>query len=174
MGDLFLKEVFDSFVSMRDKALHEQKMVGKSHSTAIIPYMFRYYNVKKFIPGNIASMSTSPVARILNNLIKAVNENQLLPHFIIIVPDWDILKSIKYYDYGVSKIIGSTLEWLVREIDRLITTKKIDLAKIRPGAVISSEPKIIWITMLGRPYPSRVLALRKKFNAILEETLFSS
>ena len=71
-------------------------------------------------------------------------------------------------------MIGANLEWLVREMDRLVTTKKLDLHKLRPGSVVATEPKIIWITMIARPAPSRVLALKKKFNAILEETLFES
>ena len=174
VADIFLKEIFDTYTSMRDKALHEQKVKGKNQAKVVVPYMYHHYNVERFTTGNITSMSSSPLARILNNLIEAVNEYQILSRFIVIVPDLDILKSIKHYDYGVSKIIGSGLEWLVQEIDRLITTKKIDLARIWPGVVIASEPKVIWITMMGHPQPSRILALRKKFNAILEETLFGS
>ena len=52
--------------------------------------------------------------------------------------------------------------------------KKLDLHNIRPGAVVTSEPKVILIKMVARPAPSRILALRKKFNAILEETLYKT
>ena len=162
VGDNFLKQIHNTFLAMRDQARAERKPV---------PYIFDNYNVDFKIPGSIAAQSSSAIACILNNLIDAINREQLLPRFIIICPDWNILQAINYYDLGVSKIIGANLEWLIREVDPIIPTKKIELKAKQSGAVFYTEPKIVWIHMITCPYPSRVLALRKKFNAILEETL---
>ena len=136
-----------------------------------IPYLFNNYNVDAFHPGIIGSSTNSPLTRILNSLVYAVNKHHLLPRFIIMITDWDIIKAINYYDFGISKIIGANLEWLINEVDRLICTKKIDLFNEREGSVMPTAPKVLWIRMIPRPAPSRVLALRRKYNAILEETL---
>ena len=165
IGDLFLKETFHAYA-----ALKEQAMITQTDP----PYMYCNYSIDAFKPTNITAMSSSPLARILNGLVDAINTHHILPRLIVFVPDWDLLKAIKYYDFGVSRIIGTCVEWLIREIDRITTTRKLDLSRKRAGSVVPSEPKIVWIAMIVRSAPSRILALRRKFNAILEETLSES
>ena len=120
VGDAFLNEIFDEFTMMRDRAVADKKP---------IPYLFDHYNVDRFTPGQIQRMCTSPMARILNCLIEPINNLHMLLRFIVIIPDWDIVKVINYQDYGVSRIIGACIEWLVREVDRAVTAKKEVLKK---------------------------------------------
>ena len=160
--DHFIKKNFPAFTTMRERA----KVKGSAK-----PYLFRNFNIDAFHPGVIRAMTTnSLLTHILNSLIYAVNQQQILWRMLIIVPEWDI----NYFDYGISKIIGANIEWLVREVDRLIRTKKMDLQQKRQGAIVHSETKKIWVKMIQRPNPSRVLALCHKFNAILEETLYKT
>ena len=55
---------------------------------------------------------------------------------------------------------------------RATDAKKDDLKRKKPGSVIPTEPKFIWVKMLNRVNGrSDFLALRSKFNDVLEEVL---
>ena len=164
MGDQFLKDVFPAYPAIKEQAIQNKNIPG-------IPAIYLNYNMTKFTPDSIGQMCSSVLARILNRLIDAINIHHILPRFIVIMPDWDILWNINYFDFGVSRIIGDCLEWLVREIDRIITTKKLDVSRKCVGAVMPTEPKIMWFAMIAHPSPSHLLALQRKFNVVLEETL---
>ena len=43
---------------------------------------------------------------------------------ILIIPDGDILKAINHFSFGVSTIIGHVLEWIIKNIDSAIESKK--------------------------------------------------
>ena len=75
-------------------------------------------------------------------------------------------------------MIGSTIDWLVNNIDRAILCRKEDLKHIRPGAIAANEPKILWVKMLRRQYNTElhtkqnpVDALVDVYNDLLEEIL---
>ena len=137
------------------------------------PYLFANYNMNAFMSGAItSSLIHNPMVRFVNCFAEALNRFHLLPRFMVIIPDQDIIKAINYYDYGISKIIQRCLEWVLCEFDCIIEARKEDLLKKRPGAVCALEPKIIWVKMIDCPGASRVMSLREKFNAILEESLF--
>ena len=162
VGKQFLKEIFNTFLAMAAKA---------KRSELPLPYLFDYYNILECTSNLTATSEKSSIAKIYNNMMERINEKHLLPRFIVVMPDWNILQEIKFDDYGVSKIIANNIEWLVFEIESAIARKKKELSKIRKGTVAFSEPKVVWLKMIARPLPSRVLALRRKFNVILEETL---
>ena len=147
---------------MRNQAKEERRTA---------PYLFDYYNINAFMSGTISSVIQNPMVKMVNCIVEAINHFQLLPRFIIIIPDQDVVAAIKYYDYGISKIIQRCMEWMVREVDRMISTRKEDLWDKRPGAICPLEPKVVWIKMLEKPAQSRIMAVRNKFNAILEEIL---
>ena len=59
----------------------------------------------------------------------------------------------------------------------LITRRKIDLQDKKPGAIADHDTKVVWVRMLKRPKHlnklgcNQALALRGRFNAVLEERL---
>ena len=89
------------------------------------------------------------------------------------LPEADILQFINYYAFGVSRITGQCLHWLVSEIDKLIEARKDELRKRKAGVVITNEPKFVWVKMMNRPNITYndMLAVRGKYNAILEEVV---
>ena len=89
------------------------------------------------------------------------------------MPDWDILKSDNFFNYGIKEICEANTTWLTNEIERAVTIKKEDMRSIRKGAVIESEPKIIYVKMIYRPTKNQVVAARNKFNDALEGALLS-
>ena len=137
------------------------------------PYLHQYYNVRGL-------HDTSPFSKenvsckIINALIKKLNETQHLPRMLVIIPDGDLLHSYDHFEYGTSTVIGRCIDGLITQIDAEIDGKKNALKYKRPGVISLLEPKIIWVRMLNRPGVNKILNLREKFNAILEQCLAES
>ena len=105
----------------------------------------------------------------LNATIRALNSHKNLPCFLICMPDMDILRFINHFGFGISQIIGSSLNWLIKNMEQALDAKKDELRHRRPGALISREPKIIWEAIPHQPgYDQTRIA---KFNRILENIL---
>ena len=168
VGDTFLYENFSTLVELKSEA-HIKKIAK--------PYVYNHFNVTGYVANPLSDIS-SVLARILNALILRLNDTKRLPRLLTVIPDCDILDYIDFYTSGKSHVIGTTIEWLVNNIDRAITCKKEDLKHIRPGAVAANEPKVIWVKMLARSAndrhsekPDPVNELASTFNYILEEIL---
>ena len=99
-----------------------------------------------------------------------------MPRYVVLFPDWDLLKFVDHKGSGISKILGDLIYWWVNQIEKTITAKKEDLHDKRPGAVTSLEPKVIWVKMIERPAQAAgwIVEQQEKFNAILDETLFNT
>ena len=140
------------------------------------PFMYDQFNVTGYMPNPLSDIN-SVLARILNALVMGINDSKHLPRILIITPDRDILKYIDFFGSGKSHVIGSTVEWLVNNINRAIMCKKEDLKHHKSGAVVANEPKIIWIKMIARSVndisekKDQVNELTDMFNSILEEIL---
>ena len=116
------------------------------------------------------------LARVYNQLVKALNtELYVLPRYILIILDKDLISNAELFDFGVSHTIEDTLKWLLVNMDQTIETRKEDLAGKRAGAVsTTSEPRFVWVAMLRRPDDSmdkKVFALARKFNDILKRVI---
>ena len=93
------------------------------------------------------------------------------------MPDRDILMSLidKYIE--PSFVMGSTLHYMIKQVDIFIARRIQDVQEKKPGALTQGHLKVIWICMIRRLYAGRttkqqrVVALRGKFNLILEERL---
>ena len=88
------------------------------------------------------------------------------------IPDGDILKFTKHFSYGVSMVAGGVINWIANNMIRQIEARKEDLRQIKTGVTSLNEPKWIWVTMMNRTNGySRLLAVRRKYNAAVEEVL---
>ena len=165
IGDHFLKEALQPLFDMRNHTVKQDKL---------LPYLFRHYNVSGHHPTSAAVHNV--ITRFLNTFVEALNEHNLLPKFIIIVPDKDLLTG-QNSKTEVSIMIGVILHHLIKQMDIYIEHRKADLLEKCPGEVIDDEyPKLIWVHMMKRPKNlspefNHIFALRGKFNAILEERL---
>ena len=136
-----------------------------------LPYLLNNYQVSAHYEHPLSS-TRNTLSRFYNSFVKALNQkNKHLPRMIIVVPDWDILKFIDHYSYGITNLSGKCLDWLLRNMERAIESRKEQLRRRRAGAVQPNEPKIIWVTMINRPQPQKILAVRRKFNSTLENLL---
>ena len=115
VGDEFLQSAFNSFEAM------------KNGNSGYVPYLFDYYNVTPFWKYSIGSIVRSPLARVVNSLIEAINSSKNLPRFIIFILERDVLKKAAFYDYGSSLVIGNSLRWLIHQVTTIVESRKIDL-----------------------------------------------
>ena len=163
LGDRALLDLFYVLPSMRREA-----KLKKSDP----PYLYDQYNISAFTMGN--SQISNFFTRILSSIVEVVNKNRL-PRMIVSVIDMDMTLSIDRFNKpGVSNLIGKGVSWLTHTLEQLIETKKEDIYNIRQGALVSGEPKLVWLRAFWRPnYNQDVDTMRVKFNDILEETLVS-
>ena len=137
---------------------------------AALPYLFQYYNVMVKYPG----LATRGIARILNPLVEALNKQHQTQKYLILVPDKDLITSLQMYNFGAGRVMGTTLHYIIKQIDLLLERRRRDLTEKRPGALLNGYPLVIWIRMIKRPKELSNIApfnLRGKFNSILEERL---
>ena len=147
-------------------------------------FIYSNFNIRGFVSNLLTKIKEAP-ARLVNSLIHAFNEKpaqdaegrivgpaQFLPCFIIVIADWDIVKHISHYKYGISRIAHRLIKWIITNMDRAIQTRKDDLSRIKMGAVVATEPKVVWVKMIDRAgCQDKALAVRGKFNSILEDIL---
>ena len=135
------------------------------------PYMYDQYNVKCFTRPPLSQTRSVPV-RIVNSLVKALNEAQKLPRFVIVILDWDILKYADHSTFGVEKVMKRILSWMISNLVRVVEMKKDQLYHIKKGAINASEPKFVWVKMLQRMMSQdKILTVRGKYNWTLENLL---
>ena len=169
IGDAFLKDSIDALFALKTSAVLKKQ--GK-------PYIFNHFNVS----GHYVSTGSAirGLARYMNPLIHGLNEEPILPKYIVITPDVDIIKYLQKAFDGPSTsalVMGAVLHYLICQMDIVVDRRKTDLASKRVGTLPNiGEPKFIWIRMPKRPktLTKENFNLRGKFNSILEERLFDS
>ena len=163
IGDLFVSEIYHE--------LPAQNQENRSANAKQL-YIYRNYNVKCFSTHLLAPPKANPVARLVNALVNAVNENRYLPRLIVIIPDRDIVKQVQDVDVGVFTVLEHLIKWTIVMMNRGINTHRDDLTKFSEGAVTYAEPKWLWVKMLDRvSVIDKALAMRGKFNRALENML---
>ena len=171
MGDQFLAEIFSTLQDMQKHAIDNKSAQ---------PYVYQYYNIVAYHK-KLTSGTTTVIARILNSFVKGLNNRPRLPRFVVIPTDKDIIEDVNLFDFGAAREITANVDWLLRQINIFIHQRKTELSEIKPGAVYSTDPKVVLVTMLCRPliFPSnsrmeRVLSLRPKFNNAINNAAYEA
>ena len=167
IGDHFVREVYNAFRGIINAA----KLNKKSWK----PYLLDYYNSKGYYyqSNNWLESATS---WILNKLTEALNENDRLPKYIVMMPDKDIIADLNDFEFGATKNIANLTNWLMRQCEIMVHRKKLQIMEKKPGAVIDNHPTFIYVNMIRRleRYPRNskmadICKMRSKFNQILNE-----
>ena len=169
IGDDYINEIYHAFPALNAEA-KKSKAEGKD---AKPPYCFSFYNVHCFTSNPASTTTTASVpARLVNCLIKALNKNNYLPCFVIVIPDWDLLKFFNHTSFRITEITSTVTRWMMTKMQRAIDTKRDAFVKVKTGSVSPREPKIIWVKMIKRLRGySKILAVRNKFNHAIEKLL---
>ena len=107
VGDAFLCDIFDTMQRMKEDA---------KDKVQLMPYIYDFYNLS-FIMENPLSHVRNAMTHLVNALVKTLNEETSLPRFILVIPDWDILKYIDHFTFGISLIAGKCLNWIINNME---------------------------------------------------------
>ena len=100
------------------------------------------YDVRAFMSNQFTSNNRNVLSRIRNCFVKGVNDNYLLPKYIFLILDNDIIKTVEFDKYGTSVLFGKLTEWLANEIHKIIKTAKENKPMM---AKRDNYPEIVWI-----------------------------
>ena len=171
VGDSFLQGIYSTLQKMQEQAKANLKMQ---------PYIYEYYNIMAFW-NSPTLQGLRVIARVLNSFIEALNKGCRLPWFLLVVLDKDIIEGVRSFNFGTAKEILDNIKWLVKQIDVMIDCKRLKITQLKLGAVYSTDPKIVLITMIRHPlqFPSnsqmeKVVSLRAKFNNALNEVALNA
>ena len=118
-----------------------------------------------------SSANENMLIRIRNSVVAGLNQQKtggFLPKYVVIVLDDDLITFLDYKKDGVATLLGSWVEWLVKEI-KVAFTKRIDQL---PKKSKKSLPFFYWVTAPTHSYFSKERnALRVKFNLSLESVI---
>ena len=81
------------------------------------------FEVPTFCNSKYSSNNTNLLSRLQNTLVSALNEQFILPEYIIVILDDDIIEFLEYKKYGVSTMYWTWLEWLLAEFHTAISTR---------------------------------------------------
>ena len=116
------------------------------------------------------------MTKIVNSLVKALNDAVLLPRIILVIPDDDLLHEIGKLRVGTEAmiIIEKVVSWVMTEMEHAIQSKKEELRKKKPGSITTGEPKVIWIKMIKRYNAcNNLMQVRNTYNEIVEKCLLN-
>ena len=128
-------------------------------------YVKDQYEVSDFKNCKQNSNNRNVLSRILNTFITAVNENPVLPKYIVFVLDDEVLSSLEYENFGVSTMYGMMLEWLVKNVNSTVQDIK---QKLPNKAKREHFPQIYWTPALTHKRFFKGNVLQNKFNLRLE------
>ena len=129
------------------------------------------FNLRCF-SANPLSLIRNTATRMINALIKALDERNQLPRLIVIIPYDDLARFLacglsQEELYPVTEVF---LEWMITTMIRAIQSKKDLLIARKLGSVMAGEPKIIWAKMLTGSFRNN-LPISKAFNTALNNVL---
>ena len=131
-------------------------------------FTFKNFEVK----GNFSdsqSVNKSPISRIRNCLVHALNNNTMLPTLIVMVLEDDVIKMVRKEKQAISVNLGTLLNWLVNEVHRCIETHKEFLPL---KAKKHDFPHVLWIAPpLHCNFSDNCNECRVKFNKCLKSII---
>ena len=143
-------------------------------SGAKMPYLYQHYKITPFYQASSGSPAGT-LQNVYNSLVEALNNENKLPEYIIFLLDCDLTLEMDFCCPVAVFVLEHLTHWLSKQVNHAISACREKLHDICPRAV-GSQPKVIWIHMINRPFINRhpyptynyAVELRSKFNGILE------
>ena len=128
-----------------------------------LPYIFETFEVYGFYTSKFLSADQNTVSRFRAMMHKAIQEQILLPKYVIIIPDDDLVSYFGCEGAGFNKNMNRLLNHIMSEHNKLILAQKDYLPN---KAKRPLYPHIVW---LQSPYHRyfRNNNLREEFNRCL-------
>ena len=125
--------IYDNFTTFQAKKIE----VEMDHTDR--PFLHEYYNVDFFFERPLSPIRSFE-ARVINSLIDAFNENKKrMPKYIVMILDKDIIEANlkRVVSFGIRFMLQTSIEYIMKEVNRLISQQKDDLKQKRAGALSS-------------------------------------
>ena len=126
------------------------------------------FEITSFCNNRFNSANQNVISRILNTFISAINDEKVLPKYVVFVLDDEIIQFLKYKSYGVSTMYGTLLEWLVKNVDDAIQTAKKNLPS---KAVNEHYPQLYWVAAFQHKNFKDSNSVHAKYNLCLESII---
>ena len=124
------------------------------------------YDVTAYCSSRYSDKNNNIISRTQISVATALNKEELLPKFIVIWLDEDILSYLAYNNYGMTSLLGEMMEWLVKSINEMVTTKKQYLPQ---KSKRENEPMIYWVAPpTHKNFDSDNNAARTKFSLCID------
>ena len=142
--------VRDQFIKDADNELKSIKFtVVKSQRVDALPfYMIDFYNVKSF--SNTSTSVDFAATHILNALTEAINKEQSLPKYLLVILDQDIIFDVDVFSSNSGFLVSEMTRWFIQQVDTIIRRKSVDLLKKKLGSLSGYCTTIIFVRMLQR------------------------
>ena len=121
----------------------------------------------KIFAGSSLDHFRSPLGRMRNQLVKAIQQEILLPKLVVVIPDVDLINAIPYEGYGISDIYGRIVHWLAAEYNKIIECHKDNLQN---KSLKEDYPQFVWFPPPQNKNFSEN-ALRSKFAKSVKASL---
>ena len=78
------------------------------------PYIYNNFKVKPYYQPN-AGTAHGTLYKMYNSVVEALNADNKLPHYIVMLPDRDLILQLNYFKIGVGFILGEMIHWLAKK-----------------------------------------------------------
>ena len=128
-------------------------------------YICAHYNVTPLCNGAIHGGNGNILKRMYNALVKAINDQHVLPKAIIIVVNDDIIDTFDHYKIGFSQAIGCIIEWLGNQLHHVITSYK---EKLPSKARKFKFPTLLWTEIPQHEMYVHYNDFKQKYNRAID------
>ena len=155
VGDNFMSTTYrQHFLLRKNKEFNETS------------FMKNEFDFKPFCNSRYNSVMSNMLVRLQNTFAGALNKNKLLPKYVLVILDDDLITYLKFKGQGVSVLLGDWLTWLVDSFQDLIQMRKDQLPS---KSKKDSYPCLYWCAApTHNNYSQERNELRRKYNQCVE------
>ena len=129
--------------------------------------MTKNFEVSAYCGSRYECNNANMISRILNSITNAINKNKLLPKYILVVLDNDLIQFLGYDKFGMVTMLGTWLEHLIESLINMCQEHK---GMLPTKAIKHSYPMIYWMSC---PHHKLFVnnGAQSKYNSCLEASM---
>ena len=132
-------------------------------------YIKENYEISCFCSSKYNDKNVNALSRLQITLAAAINKVSILPNYIFIIIDDDMINYLSYQGSGFSSLMGEWIEWLIKGLQEMIQACKENLPK---KCKSDYNPQVYWVAAPKHSgFSFEVGDLRTKFNFCLESVI---
>ena len=159
IGDWFLKDTFPALQAIRYGSTIQKKPP---------PYIYEMYNIFYFFTSPL-TFENNTMLRVNNAFIKALNQREKLPRYVLIILDYGLIDMVNCFDFGITEQLERCVHWLTIQFERSIAACRELIWNVKPGGIPENDTKFIWLEMFDRPVVDQAITIQNKFNRGINE-----